>query len=229
MAPRLLVPVHRVGLLLFLLAGCGDIASVSFPLTPPPFIVSSDDLGLPAELQDGAVVASVPCGPGGMCPSAGEVTISCEASVCNPAPHTVTIDLPVVDFDVPDEFRELITRVDRYELENVSYDVMVNSLSFDLPAVEIHWGPEAAIDVDPAMGVHLLGQVPPTAAGVIGPGTMQVDPTGEATLSDHLVDTSRRVRFFARTQVDVEPGAPFPQGSLQVEVSLRVRAVGSVL
>jgi len=58
---------------------------------------------------------------------------------------------------------------------------------------------------------------------------MSIDGAGSAALSDYVVGVSRRVRFFARTQVDLAPGGPIPSGGATVTVNLTVRAIGRII
>lgn len=216
-----------------LLAACDDTVVVQLQTGPQRFEVSASALALPAALEDASsgTIASVPCGPMGMCPSSASVAITCEAGVCDPAPRTLSGPVgDVVDVDVlASEARSLLRRVDTIEVVEASYQVGANSLTVDLPETEVFWGPEGAADVDPAMGVVRLGVVPPLPAGSVDPGTVALDPVGVAALSDYLVGTSRRVRFFARTRVDLAPGDPFPAGSAAVLMDLRVRITGSLV
>lgn len=213
------------------LAGCGDAAKVTFPVGPLAVSVSTAELALPTELRDGDVILELPCGPMGMCPTSEALTVSCEAGVCDPAPTTIVVPLSVVDVDtyIPDDFRALLNHIESFEVLDVTYAIELNTLNIRLPQIEVFWGPEGATTVDPAMGVVRFGSVPATRPGQTGSGMMSVDAAGAAALSDHLVDVSKRVRFFARTQVDLAPGDPFPEGRLDLNVSLRVRAVGSLL
>jgi len=196
------------------------------------FGVSSTQLSLPNELRspEGRIL-EVPCGPMGMCPMAAEVTIGCEAGVCDPAPRTLSVPVgDVVDFDAYSaDLRELFREVDTIEVRQIDYAVTLNTLTVDLDRIELFWGPEGAIDVDPAMGVTPLGSVPVLQARTTPAGQVELDGAGNAAMGEYLVSTSRRVRFFARTQVDLRPGDPFPEGELTVAVVLAVTATGQVI
>lgn len=218
--------------LLPVFVGCDDSVVVQLQTGPQEFEVSTASLGLPMELRgsDGRI-ASVPCGPMGACPSSASVPVSCEASMCDPAARTISAPLGgVVDFDeLLSEARTLLRRVDAIEVLAGTYTIPTNTLTVDLPETEVWWSPEAALDADPAMGAVLLARVPPVRAGDAVGGDIAVDPAGSAALSDYLVNTDRRVRFWARTRVDLNPGDPFPAGNLRVAVNVTVRVVGSLL
>lgn len=219
------------------IAGCNNTASVTFHTGPVGFEVSAADFGLPPELRDDSTtpptVLSIACGPMGMCPSSSTAgaAITCESGVCNPAPFTITGPVgDVVDFDaLSSDLHTLFTRVDHIDVGDVSYTVTQNTLTVDMPPIQIYWGPEGAIDAVPAMGVMRLGTIPATAAWSTPSGQMQIDPAGEQALSDYLVNVSRRVRFFAGTKVDLAPGQPFPDGNLQATVNMTVTAEGQIV
>ncbi len=232
------LPLTTLMVALALAGGCSNTASVTFHTGPVSLQMSAADFALPTVLRDDstmpATVASIACGPMGMCPSSPPpdgVAITCESGVCNPAPHTITGPVgDVVDFDsLSSDLRTLFTQVDRIDVDDVSYAVTLNTLSVDMPEIDIFWGPEGAVDVDPAMDVMRLGLMPPTAARSTGTGTMQVDPAGEQALSNYLVNVSRRVRFFAQTKINLEPGQPFPEGSFQASVDMTVTAQGQIV
>jgi hypothetical protein len=218
--------------ILALATSCDGTISVTFATGPQELEVSVDTLMLPAELRDGAQIASVPCGPMGMCPPSDVVTLSCEAGLCDPAPKTITVPVGgVIDFGVLlAEAPEVGLRsVDSYEFVSVSYDVRVNTLTNPTSPIDVYWGPEAATAVDPALGVRRFGTVPAIAVGQTGVGQMAIDAAGTQELSDYLVGGGTRIRFFAQTTVDLEPGDPFPTGSIRVAVNATVRAVGGIL
>lgn len=214
-----------------LLTGCDDSVMVQLRTGPQRFEVSADALALPAALEDPAgTIATVPCGPMGMCPSSAAVPITCEADLCDPAPHTLGGALgEVVDVDVlAADAVEILGTVETIEVVDATYAVPANGLTIDLPEVELFWGPEGAAAVDPAMGVQRLGALPPVPAGTTPSGAVALDPVGVATLSDYLVDTSRRVRFFGRMRLDLAPGGAFPAGAAVLTVDFAVRVTGSL-
>ncbi len=218
---------------LALLAGCDGTISVTFFTGPRELAVSSSSFALPPELDDGSGrIASVPCGPMGMCPPSDDVALTCEAGVCDPAPLTLSGTVgDVIDVDVLlAESREIgIRAVESYTIEEVAYEVRLNTLSFDFGPIDVHWGPEAATAIDPALGVRRFGTVPVIGAGTTPTGQLQLDRAGADALTEYLVQTDSRVRFFASTAVDLEPGDPAPRGDLTVGVNATLTAVGRVL
>lgn len=218
--------------LLALGTSCDGTISVVFSTGPQDFQVDTSELDLPTAFRDDdGNIRSVPCGPMGMCPPSDTVTLTCERDVCDPAPKTVSAPVgTVIDVDMLlSETREVISSVDSYTFEQIRYEVSLNTLTFPVNDVEIFWGPEAATAIDPALGVRRLGTVPAVAAGATPSGDVILDPAGAQELSDYLVGRGSRVRFFAQTVVDLDPGDPFPEGEIRTSVNVTVRAVGSLI
>jgi hypothetical protein len=110
----------------------------------------------------------------------------------------------------------------------VTYTASPNSLSVAVPDIEIFWGPEGAAGID-APGVARFGTIPGLAAGTAQAGEMAIDAAGSAAMSDYVLGVSRRIRFFARTRVDLAPGGPIPSGGATLTVNLSVRAIGRIV
>ncbi len=200
-----------------------------------PVDVDLGTLMVPNELRDEqegqARFVTVPCGPAMSCPSTESFPITCEQSVCDPAPVTISTPIgDVVDVEaLAADARGLLRHVDAIEILEARYEIQSNTLTTEIPAVEIFWGPESATEVDPAMGVVVLGVLAAIPAGATEPGTVNLDAGGVAALSDYLVSTSRRVRLLARATLDLSPGGVIPEGALEATVDLRLRITGSLL
>ncbi len=215
-------------LALLLLSSCSDIGTVTYETQDVELSVSSGSLEVPMALADGGRIASLPCPTGGMCPSTAGITVTCERSVCNPAPRTITAPVgDVIDFDaLLGDLSAAFVVVDAIEVSELSYTVQLNTLTIDLSEIEIFWGPEGAVDVDPALGVHRLATIPAQQARMTSSGMGEVDAAGSAALSDYLVNSSRRIRLFVRTRVDLEPGDPLPEGEIQAVTRMKVDVSG---
>ena len=232
MHAQLLARLALVVCLVPICAACDGTVTVRFSTGPQQFEVSTASFMLPTELRDGALIATVPCGPSGMCPSSSEVVITCEADVCDPAPRTISVPVGgVIDVDaLLAETRELgIGSVESYAFGPVRYEVELNTLTVPTTQIDVYWGPEAATTIDPALGVRPFGVVPAIGAGQTVSGEMVIDPAGAEELSDFLTGGSARVRFFAETVVDLDPGDAFPEGSVRMNVNATITAVGSLL
>jgi hypothetical protein len=221
----------RFALLVSILTGCNNTVVVELPSGDQTFDISAAALGLPPELRDGTsgTIASIDCSVTGICPGTPDVTVTCTAGVCNPDPLTIALPVgDVVDFQaILAEASTLVRIVDEIQIARASYRVSPNGLTFDTPGTEILWGPETAVSVADATLLGTLPGIP--AMATVPDGEMTIDAAGAAALSDHILTGSGRVRFFARTQVDLEPGAPFPDGMATATVSLRIRAIGRII
>ncbi len=216
------------------LTACNNAIIVELQTGPQTFDVSASALGLPAGLRDDSGgsprVASVDCSMSGICPGTADVPITCNgAGVCDPDAITIAVPVgDVVDFDaLLQSAGTLLRLVDGIEIESVSYDVNPNTLNTSLPAVTVLWG--AASATETSSSLQVLGTIPALAASTSASGMMDIDPDGSANLGDYIVHTSRMVRFFARTQVDLAPGDPFPDGMAHIVVNVRVRAIGRIV
>lgn len=210
-------------------SGCNNSVVVQLMSGPQTAELSASAIEVPAELRDGATLASLPC-PTGMCPASEILPLACVGGVCDPEPRTLSAPVgDVIDFDVLlREASTLLRFVDTIEIVRVTYAASPNSLTVNVPEIEIFWGPEGAAGID-APGVGRLGTIPGLAAGTAQDGDMILDPGGSAAMSDYVIGVSRRIRFFARTRVDLAPGGPIPGGGATITVNLTVRAIGRIV
>lgn len=215
------------------LVACNNAIVVELQTGEQSFDVAASSLGLPPGLRDSssgsARIASVDCSGTGICPTTAEVPVDCNAGVCDPAPISVSVPVgDVVDFDqLLQSASTLLRLVDGIEIESVAYNVSPNSLTMPLPAVTVLWGAESATASSPSL--RPIGTIPSIPANTTMMGMMEIDANGSADLGDYIVHTSRRVRIFARTSVDLNPGDPFPDGMAHFVVNVRVRAIGRIV
>jgi hypothetical protein len=224
-----LASLSFVLLLGLLLLGCNETATVNFRSPELAFSVNAADLGLPADLRDDAqpTIRSIPCDAAmPACPSTSELAVECVGAVCDPGPIDVSVPVgDAVDFDsLRSSLPQPFTRVEEIDIRAIDYTVRLNSLNVAVPPLEIWWAPEGA-----PSGSMLLGTTRGLAPREAATGSVNIDTTGEASLSDYLVGTSPRVRFYVQTAVDLAPGDPFPEGELSVGVVFSVSAMGPIL
>jgi hypothetical protein len=219
----------RIGLLLVsaaVLVGCDPTATVNFRSGELRFVVGAGALALPAELRADTTILSIGCAGDGTCPSTAAVPVRCEASMCDPVATTLVVPVgDVVDFEaIRAEAPQPFSRVEEIHVRAIDYTVLLNTLTIPIGPVELLWAPEGA-----ASGMTRLGTIAPLAPKTTVSDSVALDPAGEQALSDFVVGTSPRVRFFASTVVDLEPGGPFPDGDLEVGVVMSVTAIGPLL
>jgi hypothetical protein len=214
---------------------CNGTVSVTFFTGPQEFEVSVDELAPPEELRDPSndTIRSVPCGPEGMCPPSDDVVVlTCESNVCDPAAQTIEVPIGgVIDVDaLLADTREIgVSRVESYSFDEVRYEISLNTLTMPVGPVAVYWGPESATGIDSALGVMPFGTLPTIEAGQMPQGTMDLDAAGSAALGDYLVGGGARIRFFAETMADLDPGEPFPGSSVRGSVNLTITAVSRVI
>lgn len=214
------------------LGGCSNTVSVELMSDPQTFEVSASSVAVPATLVDPATgrLMTLPC-PTGVCPSTAELPLACRDGVCDPEPRVISAAVgDVIDFDALLGKGSVVLRVvEGLEVTQVSYFVTPNTLTVGIPETEIFWGPEGAAGLD-SPGVTRLGVMPFLPPGTEQDGEMAIDAGGSQALSDYVVgNTSHRIRFFARTTVDLAPGDPLPQGAATVTVHVTVRASGRIV
>lgn len=231
--------IRFLPLLLLALAGCEALASATFTVGVEAELGGSD-FSLPDELREetpsGPRIVELPCGPMGMCPSSDDVAISCEADLCNPAPQVLEITIgDVIDLDeLAGDADQLFNQVDTIEILAVEYQIRRNTLSIDTTPVDIFWGPAGSVAIDESSGARRIGTLPMLPAGDTSgcepeECMLNLDSAGLAAFTQHFENVGHRFRFFARTELDLEPGGAFPDGELEVAVRMRVRISGSLL
>lgn len=227
-------PIVRMALFTALMAalGCEQTTTATFSVGLEAGLTTAD-FPVPEELREdtatGPVVRSVPC-DAVACPSTPEAPVTCVSGTCDPEP--LIISAPVgdpVDLDeLAGDLGDVIGEIDSIEILEVRYQVRRNTLTIPVEDVEIFWGPAGAASVD-SMGVQRLGVVPSIAVGTTGEGDVMLDAAGSAGFTQYYETTEHRFRFFIRTGTDLNPGGAFPEGELDVAVTMRVRVTGSLL
>ena len=135
--------------------------------------------------------------------------------------------VPVTSIDVDALTRELpkaFPEADMYAIREITYSIPLNTLNVDVGEVRLLWAPAGAPN-----GMTVLATLPPLPSRSNGNGAATINVGGETALSDYLANTSPRVLLFAETELDVDPGAAFPEGEHQVVAEVALTASGPVL
>ena len=209
---------------------CDGTASVTIPVGLS-FEVDSSAVQLPEELRDNSdgtpVVASVACGPGGLCPTSAEIPVSCVADLCNPDGLALEVSLggPV---NLEDEVGPFLSVLDTVEVLEVTYVVTTDTSTLPIDQIELFWGPPGSQIGD--ADVFLLGTFPMLGGGAPAEGSLSLSAAGQRELTAYVETGARQLQFFGRVAVDIEPGDPFPTaGTLWADVVVRVKASGTLL
>lgn len=215
--------------------GCdADVFDVDVALTPRTFVADfGSQSGTIPTLTCTDEVASQVCGTSPTVgvdtsqatgvPSDVQVTLGCDASTqaCF-AQATAHLSQPVNVLQ-DDAF---VTRVERHalsfvQLVDVAYTIPVNTLTFDIPQIDIYAGPAGSTrETDP--GVAIVGSTQPVAAGTVVNDPLHVtitDDTPARPLIEHAIENQQEFVFVVVTNPRLEAGAPIPGGGVQIDVA----------
>jgi len=232
---RLVGVLASAGMLAALAAGCGsDILDVDVDLQRQ---VYSADFG---NVQ--GTVPVVTCDPSNpaVCSAATGVTevqasnvnatvdLECDAGTARCFARTHVIGTNVVDVLQDDAF---VTKVERKLIlivrdVDVKLTVPVNTLTFDVPMINIFVGPPGSAHETDA-GVLPVGATQPLAAGTVvtdaGARHLIVDDESpaHAFIADSIMNKQTLV-FLVVLSPRVEAGAPIPAGAFEVDLVPRV-------
>ena len=214
--------------------GCSsDVLDVSVELTPQTFAL---DFGqqtgtIPTVTCDDTVVREV-CGSGQAVavdtssttgvPSDVQVELGCDANTARCfAQATAHASMPVNVLQ-DDAF---VTRVERnalsfVHLADVAYTVPMNTLTFDVPQIDIYAGPAGSRrETDP--GVAIVGSTQPIAAGTVVGDPLHVtisDDTPARPVIEHAIENQQEFVFIVVANPRLDAGAAVPAGALRIDV-----------
>ena len=156
-------------------------------------------------------------------PSDVQVTLGCDPTTSNCfAQASAHLSQPV-DVLQDDAF---VTRIERHALSfvqllDVAYTIPVNTLTFDIPQIDIYAGPAGSTrETDP--GVALVGSTQPVPAGTVVNAPQHVtisDATPARPLIEHAIENKQEFVLVVVANPRLEAGAPIPAGSVQIDVS----------
>lgn len=142
-------------------------------------------------------------------------TARCFAQASARVPYTV-------DVFQDDAFTSKVAShvVEFVRVADFAYTVSANTLTFDVPQIDIYVGPEGTTrETDP--GVVAVGSTPPLPAGtVLTAGHLTVDDGSPARAAiEDDIRNERPLTFLIVLAPTLEAGAPVPGGTIQVDVS----------
>jgi hypothetical protein len=118
-----------------------------------------------------------------------------------------------------------VTRVERHALAfvhlvDVAYTIPSNTLTFDIPQIDIYAGPAGSRrETDP--GVAIVGSTQPIAAGTVVTEPQHVtisDDTPARPVIEDAIENKQEFVFIVVANPRLESGAPIPAGAAQIDV-----------
>lgn len=118
-----------------------------------------------------------------------------------------------------------VTRVERnalvfVHLVDVAYTISSNTLTFEIPQIDIYAGPAGARrETDP--GVAIVGSTQPVAAGTVVTEAQHItisDDTPARPLIEDAIENKQEFVFIVVANPRLEAGAPIPAGAVQIDV-----------
>jgi hypothetical protein len=162
-------------------------------------------------------------------PAAGSANVELSAG-CDPAASRCFVQangrVPYsVDVFQDDAFASKVAShvVELVRVADVAYAVSMNSLTFDVPQIDIYVGP-AGITRETDPGVVAIGSTPAIPAGTLltdGHIAVGDDSPARATLEDEI-RKQQPLTFLIVLAPRIEAGAPVPAGVIDVNVSPRL-------
>ena len=216
-------------------AGCAaDVFDVSVDLTPQTFARDfGPDMGtIPTVTCDDTIVQQV-CGSGQSVavdttsttgvPSDVQVQLGCDPSSARCFAQATAHASQPVNVLQDDAF---VTRVERHALSfvhlvDVAYIVPANTLTFDMPQLDIYAGPTGARHETDA-GVAFVGSTQAIAAGAVVTDPMHVtitDETPARPVIEHAIENKQEFVFIVVANPRLDAGAPVPAGAVRIDVA----------
>ena len=118
-----------------------------------------------------------------------------------------------------------VTRVERHALTfvhlvDVAYTIPSNTLTFEIPQIDIYAGPAGARrETDP--GVAIVGSTQPIAPGTVVTDAQHItisDDTPARPLIEDAIENKQEFVFIVVANPRLEAGAPIPAGAVQIDV-----------
>ncbi len=200
--------------------------TADFGQSPGSIPTLSCDPGMPAACGTGMSVAGGSTVGGA--PAEVEVAAGCDAASlrCFAQAHArLSYELDVLKDDA------FVTKVERHAISvvrtiDLSYTVPVNTLTFDVPAIDVYVGPPGATTESDA-GVTLVDRVSSVAAGVTFTDEPRhlalTDASPARTFLEQTIQAKQPFVFVLVTAPRMEAGAPMPGGAFSIEISPLIR------
>ncbi len=211
---------------LFLLSSCAivddSITDFTFRLPEKEFSVDTAQFGM--DLSAHEEIPSVAC-PGS--PACSELGTDFSCGTSGTCEATITYDLKSDIIRLSEEVEEfaVVTSQDHVNVsfKYIQMEVMVNTLNFDLPPMELYIAPQSVTTLfdgngNLSAGVILLGTLDEIPAGTTDIMDINLSPNGQQTLTEFVSRPDVPFYLFVAGSTTFSGGDPIPTGRLDVRV-----------
>jgi hypothetical protein len=180
---------------------CSDAADVCSDM-PPLAVDTSSQTGMPSQVEVAA----------GCDTSSGQCYAQASARVAQ--------TMSVLQGD------GVVSKIERHSLgfvkiADVAYTIPVNTLTFDIPKIDIYAGPAGAVrETDP--GVASVGSTQPITAGKTTTESLHLTITKDTparSVIEDAVSNKRDFVFIAVATPRMSAGSPVPAGAVQIDIA----------
>jgi len=219
------------------LAGCnlvnGDLTKTQIQLPVQMYQVDTTDHN---NVKLPPMIPAVPCASNGAICCGGQscqgdgYTLSCGTSGNCQATVVATL-VSSVDLSTDPSLAKAMSLAD-VTLKSIQYGVCDNTLTVDVPLIEIWLAPAAVTKPDPNMGAKKIGTIP-VVARMTNPGCppdrmhidpaklalVQLEPDAQATFKSFAQNFKQKFNAIAVSTFIVKANDPTPTGAMTVYVS----------
>ncbi len=232
---NLVVRVGALAVAASLFAGCGLISSdvTNFDLTLPDKNFTIDASGWQVDQAAAATLTSTSCASApAVCASAADQACPEDCTGRCGSSQTCELDLDVGLYQMIDllaEKPELQSINDepviKVTIDSVTYEVTLNTLNVDTPAMEVYVAPMSIMDPKDPMAKH-VGTIPSVPAGAtVQPAqTMTFTSSGKADLVSIMSTFKTPFNLIVGSTLTVKNGTPVPTGRLDAVVHIKGHA-----
>lgn len=218
-----------------LLGGCGLISSdvTNFDLTLPDKEFTIDANGWQVDQTAATTLTSTSCAQSpAVCASAAQQACPEDCTGRCGSSQTCELDLDVGLYQMIDLLREkpeLQSINDepliKVTIDSVTYDVPLNTLNVDTPAMEVYVAPMSVMDPNDPAAKH-VGTIPAVPAGqtVLTPQTMMFTEDGKAELVSIMSTFKTPFNLIVGSTLTIKDGTPVPMGRLDAVVHIKGHA-----
>jgi hypothetical protein len=218
-----------------LISGCGLISSdvTNFDLTLPDKNFTIDASGWQVDQAAATQLTTTSCAQApAVCASAADQACPEDCTGRCGSSQTCELDLDVGLYQMIDLLREKPELqsindepVIKVVVDSVTYEVTLNTLNVDTPAMEVYVAPMSVMDPNDPMARH-VGTIPAVPAGqtILTPQNMMFTSDGKAELVSIMSTFKTPFNLIVGSTLTVKSGTPVPSGRLDAVVHIKGHA-----